>query len=184
MPLQNLGCIAYDDTPRASNLYRSAQPDLESFDMIRSALNVKTIIKLSHDDEIMTLSQEQEAFDSSRAMKVLGCAMPKLFRENETQHVISIVRQAHAFLEHGSVLVHCKFGTDRTGMVAAVHRMIYCKESLADAMENRAVFGVNVFRNCIDFEDHPVFAEVAKMIQDGTLKGDNVDGQASTPQQG
>lgn len=108
-------------------LYRGGQPDSEGFQELKN-LGVKTIICLRRSTEIRSLQRkEAEAmgFDYiSIPLSYLG--FPK---DEEVEKFFSIVNSP---FRH-PVFVHCKHGSDRTGMMIAFYRMTNDGWSVNDA---------------------------------------------------
>lgn len=168
MPLTNFGSIAFDqNVARFHNIYRGAQPDQDGCDFLHF-LGVKTVFKLSSEEEF-SWRKYQTMFDPSARCQVIEEPMPKIFRAEETEHVVKIIERVRAAHLAGSVFINCHHGCDRTGIVSACLRLATGGNTLEQALENRRVFGVSALRDIIDFEDHPVILEINRRVQSGEI---------------
>ena len=122
--------------PQVSNLhqvtpvlYRSAK--LDSSDVAQlQALGVKTVISLR------SFHSDTQVLEGSgiRAVRI-----PINTWAIRDRHVIETMRAIHAAGQHGPVLLHCLHGADRTGMMAAMYRMLYQgwpREKAIDELKN------------------------------------------------
>jgi protein tyrosine/serine phosphatase len=96
------------------NLYRSAQPTPQGFRNLEQ-MGIRTVINLRGGD------------DDGRAALEVGFRLEDVplsawrVRQASNVRILRILGDA----ERGPVLVHCKHGADRTGMVVALYRMAY-----------------------------------------------------------
>ncbi|MGX9715842.1 dual specificity protein phosphatase family protein [Janthinobacterium lividum] len=122
--------------PQVSNLhqvtpvlYRSAR--LDSADVAQlQALGVKTVISLR------SFHSDTQVLEGSgiRAVRI-----PINTWAIRDRHVIDTMRAIRAAGQHGPVLLHCLHGADRTGMMAAMYRMLYQgwpREKAIDELKN------------------------------------------------
>ncbi|MBW3510142.1 MULTISPECIES: tyrosine-protein phosphatase [Janthinobacterium] len=122
--------------PQVSNLhqvtpvlYRSAR--LDSSDVAQlQALGVKTVISLR------SFHSDTQVLDGSgiRAVRI-----PINTWAIRDKHVIDTMRAIRAAAQQGPVLLHCLHGADRTGMMAAMYRMLYQdwpREKAIDELKN------------------------------------------------
>ena len=122
--------------PQVSNLhqvtpvlYRSAK--LDSSDVAQlQALGVKTVISLR------SFHSDTQVLDGSgiRAVRI-----PINTWAIRDKHVIETMRSIRAAEQQGPVLLHCLHGADRTGMMAAMYRMLYQgwpREKAIDELKN------------------------------------------------
>lgn len=100
-------------------LYRSAQPTRAGFNNLSKSLGIKAVVSLRefHNDESLArgvpITLHRVGFntwhigddDGEKIVRAL-----RLIRKAETQ---------------GSVLVHCQHGSDRTGAIIALYRILY-----------------------------------------------------------
>ncbi|WP_082654739.1 dual specificity protein phosphatase family protein [Janthinobacterium sp. Ant5-2-1] len=122
--------------PQVSNLhqvtpalYRSAR--LDSSDVAQlQALGVKTVISLR------SFHSDTQVLEGSgiRAVRI-----PINTWAIRDKHVIDTMRSIRAAEQQGPVLLHCLHGADRTGMMAAMYRMLYQgwpREKAIDELKN------------------------------------------------
>lgn len=110
-------------------LFRSAK--LDSADVAQlQALGVKTVISLR------SFHSDTQVLDGSgiRAVRI-----PINTWAIRDKHVIETMRSIRAAEQQGPVLLHCLHGADRTGMMAAMYRMLYQgwpREKAIDELKN------------------------------------------------
>jgi uncharacterized protein (TIGR01244 family) len=122
--------------PQVSNLhqvtpvlYRSAK--LDSSDVAQlQALGVKTVISLR------SFHSDTQVLEGSgiRAVRI-----PINTWAIRDKHVVDTMRSIRAAEQQGPVLLHCLHGADRTGMMAAMYRMLYQgwpREKAIDELKN------------------------------------------------
>ncbi|OEZ80526.1 dual specificity phosphatase, catalytic domain [Janthinobacterium sp. HH104] len=122
--------------PQVSNLhqvtpvlYRSAK--LDSSDVVQlQALGVKTVISLR------SFHSDTQVLEGSgiRAVRI-----PINTWAIRDKHVVETMRSIRAAEQQGPVLLHCLHGADRTGMMAAMYRMLYQgwpREKAIDELKN------------------------------------------------
>lgn len=122
--------------PQVSNLhqvtpvlYRSAK--LDSSDVAQlQALGVKTVISLR------SFHSDTQVLEGSgiRAVRI-----PINTWAIRDRHVIETMRSIRSAEQQGPVLLHCLHGADRTGMMAAMYRMLYQgwpREKAIDELKN------------------------------------------------
>jgi protein tyrosine phosphatase (PTP) superfamily phosphohydrolase (DUF442 family) len=103
---------------RAGVLYRSGQLDPKHFDQTLSQFRIRTVIQLN--------PESANAWEADAAARfgadLVRIQMPGtgLGRPEEFAEVLAIVRDP----SRQPVLVHCAAGANRTGMTAALYRML------------------------------------------------------------
>jgi peptidoglycan/xylan/chitin deacetylase (PgdA/CDA1 family) len=126
----------YRVTPR---LYRSAQPEAEGFAYLSKKIGVKTVVSLRefHDDAKLAaglpLTLRRVPINTWHIGDDGGAKLARALR---------YIREAEA---RGPVLLHCQHGSDRTGAVIALYRILYqgrSKQAAIDEMQNGG-FGFN-----------------------------------------
>ena len=135
----------------APNLYRSAQPTAEGFAAAQSALKVLTVINLRE-------SQSDAALLTGLNIAELSVPMNALNIKQED--VIKALKLIKAGEAKGPVLVHCKHGADRTGVVIAMYRIVYqgwSKEQAIDEMKHGG------------FNFHTVFFNIPTFVQNADI---------------
>ena len=100
-------------------LYRSGQPRKGALTRLR-ALGINTIINL-RGTSATTRAEEAEA--RARGFNYFNVALPNWGRPQDTR--VARILELIAAPENGRVLIHCKDGVDRTGMIVAVYRMTH-----------------------------------------------------------
>ncbi len=95
------------------NLYRSGQPDRKGFEEAR-AKGIKTVINLRTAHSDMPLVDGLGLFVMNVPMTAGG------FVEEDIVKALAAIQAAPK-----PVLIHCQHGSDRTGLVAAMYRIIF-----------------------------------------------------------
>lgn len=129
----------------APNLYRSAQPTAEGFIAAQSTLKILTVINLRESQTDAALLKDVQIEEQSVPMNAMQI--------KETD-VISALKLIKAGQVKGPVLVHCKHGADRTGVVIAMFRILYqgwSKAQAIDEMENGGFNFHSIFFNIPTF---------------------------------
>jgi protein-tyrosine phosphatase len=172
MPLKNFG-VVYRQAACNGNaiLTRSGQPDKEGFGSLW-LLGIRTVIKLNEDSEFKDAT-EKEMFEemygySNGEPRVKLWPLPEIFRAEYTDNIVMLVCSIMDELRTRSVHIHCVHGTDRTGLVCAAF-MLLNGAPLESVIKYRAEFGVNEFRDLIDYQDHPVIQEIKRRVDAGML---------------
>ena len=98
-------------------LYRSAQPHKGGIKRLHE-LGINTIINLRGASE-RTRAQEAEA--RALGLNYFNLALPNWGRPNDAR--VARILELITAPESGRVLIHCRSGVDRTGMIVAIHRM-------------------------------------------------------------
>ncbi len=126
--------VAMDGLPNlnqvAPNLYRSAQPTAAGFVAAQSNLKVLTVINLRESQTDAALLKGVQIEEQSVPMNAMSI---------KDVDVIAALKLIKAGEAKGAVLVHCKHGADRTGVVMAMYRILYqdwTKQQAIDEMEH------------------------------------------------
>ncbi len=96
-----------------ANLFRSAQPTARAFTEYEK-LGIKTVLQLRPD-------KDDEPLIAHTALRLL--VVPMKTADIRDAHVIEALRLIRT--EPGPILMHCRHGADRTGLVAALYRMLF-----------------------------------------------------------
>jgi protein tyrosine/serine phosphatase len=115
----------YQITP---TLYRSRQPDAEAQPLLQR-LGVRTVINFLKESDSKWLS------DAS----ITQVQIPLQVVHIDDADVIESLRAIQNAQQNGPVLIHCKHGLDRTGLVAAMYRIVaqgWSKQAALDEMEH------------------------------------------------
>jgi protein tyrosine/serine phosphatase len=110
--------------------YRSAQPTAAGFRALTARYGVRTVISLRdfHSDDEYVRGLHLRLYR-------IGMHAWHIEQEDLVQ-ALHILRIA---MRHGSTLVHCEQGADRTGIVTALYRILYqgwTREAAIDEMEH------------------------------------------------
>ena len=112
-------------------LYRSGQPRDGSLTRLRD-LGINTIINM-RGTSARTRAEEAEA--RALGLSYYNVALPNWGRPQDAR--VARILQIIAAPESGRVLIHCKEGVDRTGMIVALYRMAHegwtSQKALAEA---------------------------------------------------
>jgi tyrosine-protein phosphatase SIW14 len=96
----------------SDNLYRGAQPTKEGFKNLKQ-LGIKTVINLREFH-----SDKSQILDSNFIYVSIDTATWDI-KDNEVSRFLQTVRDK----DKQPVFVHCKYGSDRTGLMCAVYRI-------------------------------------------------------------
>lgn len=138
------------------NLFRSAQPTSEGFKALQDKLHVQAVLSLRESSNDLGLLAGTMIENKSVPMNAMTIT--------EAQ-VIAALKILNAEMAKGPVLVHCLHGSDRTGAVIAMYRILYqrwSKEQAIDEMKNGGFGFHSIFFNI------PIFihnANIAKFKQ-------------------
>ena len=113
----------YAELPRfqqvSDKLYRGGQPRAGGLERLRE-LGINTIINLRGTSKT-TRAEEAEARELG--FNYFNVALPNWGRPKDKR--VDRILDLIAAPENGKVLVHCKDGVDRTGMIVAIYRMTH-----------------------------------------------------------
>lgn len=122
----------YAELPRfrqvSEKLYRGGQPGAGGLTRLRE-LGINTIINLRGTSKT-TRAEDAEA--QALGLNYFNVALPNWGRPQDTrvERILALIVAP----ENGKVLVHCKDGVDRTGMIVAIYRMTYDGRSGHEAL--------------------------------------------------
>ncbi len=126
--------IALDGVPNLHRvtevLFRSAQPEKGGFKSLARTLGIKTVVSL-------------RAFHSDRKLAAGNdlslISVPINTWDIDRPDIVQALAEIGIAEKRGPVLLHCQHGADRTGLVAALYRMInqgWTREAAIDEMRN------------------------------------------------
>ena len=122
----------YAELPRfqqvSEKLYRGGQPRSGGLERLRE-LGINTIINLRGTSKT-TRAEEVEA--RALGFNYFNVALPNWGRPKDTR--VDRILKLIAAPENGKVLVHCKDGVDRTGMIVAIYRMTHERRTRNEAL--------------------------------------------------
>ena len=136
----------YQITPQ---LYRSAQPDAEGFHNI-AAMGITSVISLRQTVSDVPLAGEAKLSLYRVPMKSRHVA------EKNGAKVVQAMRDLRYGLTQGPVLVHCHHGADRTGLIAALWRILYEGWSRQAAIDELIEGGYGF---------HPIWANIPRYVR-------------------
>ncbi|KAI2677756.1 dual specificity protein phosphatase family protein [Pseudomonas sp. TNT3] len=104
-------------------LYRSALPDQGAVPLLKK-LNVATVIDFLPESDSSWLSSPD----------IAQVQLPYRTNHVDDADVLKALRAIQTAQANGSVLMHCKHGSDRTGLMAAMYRVVVQGWSKEDAL--------------------------------------------------
>lgn len=107
----------------APDLYRSALPSARGLPQLQ-ALGIATVINFYQRGDEQWLKDPQ----------VVQVHLPLRTDRIDDADVIEALRSIHHAQSRGRVLIHCKHGQNRTGLIAAMYRVIYQNWSKEQAL--------------------------------------------------
>lgn len=155
-----------------SSLYRSAQPTKEGFDFLSHHPRLSPL-----DQPIKTVLSLRAFHDDARLMSRSSKLRSEQIRFNtwhpEHEDIVKFLRIVTT-PELQPVLVHCQHGSDRTGTMIAIYRIViegWTKEQAKKEMV-QGNFGFHpIWQNLLHFiDDLDVDALKAELAKDGPLK--------------
>jgi hypothetical protein len=131
----------------APNFYRSAQPTAEGFRALSEQFGVKTAISMraNHSDAPLV-----------RGTGIRTARFPTNTWSIDRASVIGALRVLRREAQSGVVLLHCQHGADRTGLVAALYRVLYQGWNKEDAIKEMQQGGYGY---------HAVWGDIPRFIR-------------------
>jgi len=111
-------------------LYRSALPDTEAVDQLK-ALGIVSVVNFYQESDASWIGSAD----------LQEIHLPMRTRWFDDEDALDALRSLRAAQEKGPVLIHCKHGQNRTGLVAALYRMVYQGWNKAEALAEMRSFG-------------------------------------------
>jgi len=111
--------------------YRSAQPDGEQLRAAAAVFGIRTVLNLrgSHPGEYWYDQQAAACEETGIALISIPLSAQSLPTAEDLAEVVTILQTAEY-----PMLIHCKSGADRTGLVSALYRMVVKGESREAAL--------------------------------------------------
>jgi protein tyrosine/serine phosphatase len=116
-------------------IFRSSQPDLSAFPGI-AALGIRTVVSLRSDEE----SEGERAAAAAAGLNYVQIRLGRFGRPGD--EAIRQVLETITAEKNQPVLVHCKRGADRTGVVVACYRIGYEGWGAEEALEEAEEYGL------------------------------------------
>jgi len=114
------------------NLYRSAQPTPKQIEKLKKKYNIKTIINLRGPQKLHMLDLERETCNKLGInlieINFHSRGIPSKEKINEIYKILKTIKYP--------ALIHCKSGSDRTGLVAVLYLFLIKKVPLKKALKH------------------------------------------------
>jgi hypothetical protein len=124
-----------------TNFYRSAQPTAAGFRQIIRQRRIQTVIDLRYYD---LWDRALTAGLSVRVHEVPMGPLDTALFDIKTDKVLEALRVLRLSTKKGPTLLHCQNGSDRTGLITALYRVIYENwtpdEAIAEMLQPRFGF--------------------------------------------
>ncbi|MGV8986724.1 MAG: tyrosine-protein phosphatase [Cypionkella sp.] len=133
----------------APDLYRSAQPNAEGFHNI-AGLGIRSVLSMRQTVSDAPLAAGTEISVYRVPMK------SRYVAEKNGSKVVQAMRDLRYGLSQGPVLVHCHHGADRTGLIAALWRILYQGWSRQAAIDELIEGGYGF---------HPIWANIPRYLR-------------------
>lgn len=124
-------------------LYRSALPDAQMLPFLQDN-NVKTVINFYQKPDSLWLT------DSS----IKQVHLPLRTDRITDAQVLEVLRAMDEAEQQGGVLIHCKHGQNRTGLIAAMYRILYqgwSREEAISELKNGGFGGVDRMQDALEY---------------------------------
>ncbi len=118
------------------NLYRSAQPTKKQLEKLIDKYGIKTIINLRGKEHIKDLTYEEEV-TKTKGVKLINIKLNSrgFPKKEDFLNLYNIFKN----IEYPA-LIHCKSGSDRTGLVAALYLYLIKNKPLKKALKQLNFF--------------------------------------------
>ena len=112
-------------------MYRSSQPSPKQLRILKKKYGIKTIVNLRGENGLSAYSLEKKACLNLNLELVNFRAYSR--NPPESEEIKTLIKLFNKIKY--PALMHCKSGSDRTGVVATLYRILYLKESVEDAFK-------------------------------------------------
>ena len=159
--------IALDGVPNlhqvADGIYRSAQPTAAGFRQLQE-LGVQRVLSLRHEPDDQSLA-------AGLGMTLLHISMSAWYiRDQEVIAALKLMLDAH----QAPILIHCRHGADRTGVVCAAYRIVCQNWRTEDAIAEMVEGGFGhhqIFHNIRNYLANLKVEEIrAELAEDDPLE--------------
>ena len=137
----------------SGDLYRSAQPDMAGFGQLQT-LGIRSVVSLRQTVNDVPLAAGIGLSLSRVPMK------SRYVGEKNGAKVVQAMRNVRAGMQAGPVLIHCHHGADRTGLVAALWRVLYEGWSRQQAIDELIEGGYGF---------HPIWSNIPRYLRRANL---------------
>ena len=127
-----------------SGIYRCAQPDKAGFSTL-SEMKIGEIINLRSFNTDKKQAKQRNLTVYSIKLQAENLNYAKIVT------ILKLIKN-----KHGQIVVHCKHGADRTGLIIALYRIVFQDWSKEDAI-NELIHG--------DYNFHSIYSNIPKFIQ-------------------
>ena len=136
------------------NFYRSAQPTGEDLRILQEQYGVRTVISLKStgNDRYLTYGLSVRIIP---AFKLNPQPISVTVVRRDRPKIVNALRALRRSVREGPTLLHCTNGSDRTGLVVALYRMIYENVGAEDAI-----------REMQKYDFHPYLAGIPAFIRE------------------
>lgn len=165
MGLWMIGCLLLVSTSASATIvrfvevdpgrvYRGSQPNEEQDYQILKSMGIRTIVNLMHSNEKHYVDYDRE-MAAKYGIRFVSTPLPStwmgkppyinsLFSKPTDKQIIRALK-AIVNPELQPVFVHCRFGKDRTGVMAGIYRVLQQGWSKSDAYEEAREMGFTPF---------------------------------------
>lgn len=134
-------------------IYRSAQPDADGFAAVQG-LGVRCVLSLRQTRQDAPLVKGADLALYRVPMK------SRYVAEKNGARVVQALRDLHKAMQRGPVLVHCRHGADRTGLICALWRILYQGWSRQSAIDELIEGGYGF---------HPIWFNIPRYLREVNL---------------
>ncbi|MEN6373234.1 MAG: tyrosine-protein phosphatase [Smithella sp.] len=134
------------------NVYRSGQPTEAGINVLCQNKYIKTVINLEkfHSDPVI------QCLNEFHILQIPFNPLPPFENKKMIDEEVIKVMRILSHKENGPFLIHCLHGSDRTGLMSAMYRILFCegwdKEKAIDEMENGGYgFNAQMYDHFIDY---------------------------------
>jgi protein tyrosine/serine phosphatase len=127
------------------DIYRSARPSAKNLADLKERYHFGLILNIENNKE--AIQQEQE---TARQLGVEFVSSPMSWLVRPSDQQIDQILNRLRDRSHGPILLHCKMGEDRTGLVVGLYRVLVQKWSASDAYEEMLAMGFHPYYKALD----------------------------------
>jgi len=117
--------------------YRSAQLDGDELAYYIRVYNIKSIINLRGDDLTAAWYREEKRVSAEHHVKLYDLSL-SAWREPDEREIRTLIMLFNRIPR--PVLIHCRGGSDRSGLAAAIWKVVVDKEPKSEAEKQLSVF--------------------------------------------